>query len=262
MRLWLLILSVAINYLSAAETLVKYPDVEIDLAKQELRIDATVSEELLWGEPALEFVLMRGTIKAYETLLLTNAEPAIIQLGLLMLTMQPLNVPIENNIADAKTSFFTIFISYQDADGEKIVALEDLLISRRTNEKPQPMIFAFDGSYYYNDDDGKNLFAANASGVIISLLENATAVANIAYDEPSPYGEEPTGFAVRVPELPAVMRTIKIIDYADDNGVVSPTERIVPAPFAVKIILRPHNITREKARVNPYENSPNDAAEN
>jgi len=261
----LLILLLGATTLPAGE-IVKYPDVEIDLAQKEVRIAASMSTELLWGEPVLEFILMRGAERGYETLFLTKADPAHLQLGLVMLGMQPQPLadeddsagrnphPATSNPAGRKNapSFVEIAVRWQTAAGEKTLPLEKFLFSRRAEKPALPIPLQLNGSYYYDDDTGKQTFAASATGIFIALLRNPTAILNLPYFEPSPYSDEPAGFSVKIDNLPAELLTTKTIDVADDNGVVRPVKRVVPKDAPVWLIFRPSNISPETARRDPY----------
>lgn len=245
--------------LTAGE-IVKYPGVEIDLAKKEVRVEARLSAELLWGEPVLEFILMRGAERGYETLFLTRADPAHVQLGLVMLGLRP--QPQGNNdepTPGGKTpdkslsaSLVDILVSWQTAGGRKTLPVEKFLANRRVGKPALAMPFQFTGSYQYNNDEGKSVLAASSSGIFVALLRNPIAVCNLPYFEPSPYGDELAGFAVPVDRLPPEMLTTKTIDVADDNGVPRPTKRLVPKDIPVQVVFRISGMPWEKAVVDPY----------
>ena len=253
---------------SAAMTaeIVKYPRVEVDLDKKEVRVEAALSTELMWGEPVLEFLMMRGAARAYETLFLTEADPAHVQLGLVMLGLKPFPLKSEGNPtapenpaaaapdAAAQTSpcLADVFVSWHTPAGEKTVPVESLIVSRRSKKTALPMPLLFNGSYYYNNDEGKNTFAASSSGIFIALLRNPVALFNLPYFEDSPYAEEPAGFAVRIDSLPSELRDVKRVNEADRNGVVRPVEHTVPKATPVKVIFRVSKAALAAAVQDPY----------
>lgn len=261
------LLTLLLGFMSVAMTaeVVKYPKVEVDLDKKEVRVEAALSTELMWGEPVLEFLLMRGAARGYETLFLTEADPAHVQLGLVMLGLKPFPLKSEANptapesLADAKPDaagaapcLADVFVSWHTPGGEKTVPLESLIVSRRTKKPALPMPLLFNGSYYYNDDEGKNTFAASSSGIVISMMRNPVALFNLPYFEDTPYGEDPAGFALRVDSLPSELRDVKRVNEADRNGVVRPVEHVVPKATPVKIVFRVSKATLAAAAQDPY----------
>lgn len=253
--LFLALLTVGI--LTAGEQIVKYPEVEIDLDQKEIRVDATMSTELMWGEPVIEFVLMRGAERGYETLFLTKADPAHVQLGLVMLGMKPWPIKQESDGGAAVAApdapwLIDLLIRWQTPGGEKTVPVENLFINRRWGKAALPMPFQFNGSYYYNNDEGKKLFAASSSGIFIALLRNPVALCNLPYFEPSPYGEEPAGYAVKIDTLPSELITTKRVEVADKDGVPRMVSRVVPKDTAVKIIFRISKTDPKTATKDPY----------
>ena len=134
----------------------------------------------MWGEPVLEFLLMRGAARGYETLFLTEADPTHVQLGLVMLGLKPFPLKSEanpvapDNPADAKPEdaaaaspcLADVFVSWHTPGGEKTVPIESLIVSRRSKKPALPMPLLFNGSYYYNNDEGKNTFAASSRAAV------------------------------------------------------------------------------------------------
>lgn len=266
--------------LPAAE-IVKYPGIEIDIDKKEVRVEAELSAELMWGEPVLEFLMMRGGERAYETLFLTKTEPMHLQLGLIMLGMKPRPLdgtdavaaefsrvnkhPLtdeqvaaradERKAQDAKPAgpcLVKVFVAWKTTAGEKTSPLEKFLKNRRVNGPALPMPLLFNGSYFYNNDEGKNTFGASSSGIFISMLQNPVALFNLPYAENSPYADEPSGFSVKVDQLPSELTTGYKMEVADNDGKVHMVERIVPKAAPVTVIFRPCDTPYEEAAKDPY----------
>ncbi len=224
---------------------IAYPGVEVDLGQREIRINATLSEELNWGAPLLEFALMNGKEKGYETLFITEANPAQVQLGLVLLGLRPRELPktiLENPGRPEKfpadmPPLVEVLVRWQTDSGPKTSPIEDLLVQRKDSARPHGLIFAFTGSQMV-DFEGKQTLAAALSGYVATVLFNPGAILNLAWYEASPYNDEVSGYCVDVNKLPLEMVRIRKMEI-NNKGMV---DQIVTRPLPVTVILRPTDV--------------------
>ncbi len=228
---------------SGKKTLVKYPGVEIDLAKKEIRVQATVSNALGWRNAPIEFILFRGKEKDYETLFTTIANPTHIQVGLILLGLRPGPLPKlllekigkpESYPADMPAMVNISVIWKDKAGNEKSAPLASLLRSRKDNKQPEIIDFAFTGSRFTKNAQGKNVLVSDLTGEIATLIYNPESLLNLAYFEPSPYTSESGGFKIIPDQLPAEFITeVEMDDY--EKGKI---KRITPVSYDVTLILK------------------------
>lgn len=223
----------------ANKKLVKYPSVEIDLVNKEIRIDSEISSELNWGTPALEFILLAEKSRAYESFFLTTADPMHIQLGLLMLGLKP--APLPETVRDKdnkkegelkKPPLLEVLFEYESA-GKKIrVPVSKFMSGIADGKEPQNLLFAFTGSYFYDDTSGENHFAATSSGEVITMLFSNQSLINLPYLEKSPYQEG--GFELIVDKLPAEFTTKKDFDIYQKGIITRTIVKTAPAIVIIK----------------------------
>lgn len=222
--------------------IIRYPGIEVDLGKREIRIEATVSEELNWGEPLLEFALMNGREKGYETLFITDSNPAQIHLGMILLGLRPAPLPKKmidqpgrpEKFPPAMPPLIEVFVRWQTDGGLKTAPLEDLLVQRKDRARPKGLLFAFTGSQMV-DYEGKPTLAAALSGYIVTVLYNPVSILNLAWYEASPYNDDISGYSVDVNKLPPEMVRIRKMEI-NNKGMV---DQIVTKSLPVTVILRP-----------------------
>lgn len=231
-----------------AKRLITFPNTEIDLLNREIRVKATVSEELNWGTPLLEFALMNGKEKGYETLFLTNANPTHIQLGLVLLGLRPRALPKALMEHPGRPEKFPpempplveVLIRWDTEKGPKTIPLEQLLVQRKDDKSPQNLLFAFTGSEM-TEYEGKQVLGAQLSGYILTVLYNPVSVLNLAWYEASPYNDQVSGYCIDINKLPTEMVTVKKMEI-NNKGMV---DQIVTRPYPVTVIIRPLDTTKK-----------------
>lgn len=198
---------------------VRYPHVVVDRERKEVRVEASTSGELHKDGAPLEFLLIRGNDRAYESAFVTQADPGHIWLGLIMTGLKhgpmsftiPENAPAKRKIViersgeaeEAKAEepeapqvapMVDIFIEWMEGEERKRARVESFLQHRGVKAPPPPTPFGFNGSFLVPLKDGRKDLAAKHSNVVIALLYDDSAILNLPYYEPSPYEYVDRGF--------------------------------------------------------------------
>lgn len=248
---FLVILLISFSLCKAEETKEKsgiiksYPHMEINLEKNEIRIEAVSSKELLWGESPIEFPLMSVREKAYETLFITQANPLHINLGLILMGLRPAPLPESifktvgkpDKYPENMPPLLTFDVEWTEKGKKRTENLRKFVFHQATNKIPDELNFAFTGSFFSKTEDGKSIFVATITGEIASFIQNKQAMLNLPYVEASPYtdGEQPEGFCVNVGSLPSAFVGIKSMEI-HGKGMV---KRQIIKEIPVTLILRP-----------------------
>lgn len=226
--------------------IVDYPGVNINLETRQVRVTAVVSDGLKWGAPLLEYIVMNGKEKDYETLFITEANPSHVQLGLILLGLRPGKMPavlLENPGMPEKypsdmPPLLQLSVEWVKKDGSiACVPLEKLLRFRKDDKHPDRLDFAFTGSEFVADIEGKTVLGAELTGEVATMLYNPLSILNLSYFELSPYNEVVSGFEIEIASLPEELRTIRKMEI-DGKGIV---DMIVPKAAEVTLILAPRN---------------------
>lgn len=208
---------------AGADALIRYPGVEIDRAAGEVRVEAKLSPDLHFRPTMLEFILIRGISRAYESAFITDAKPSHIHLGLLLLGLKPGPMPepepeglrsrplerpageVEEEEEQAETAALVdILVRWTEDDGTAMESrVEDFIFARETGARPAPIPFAFTGSYFVRGADGEMQLAADETDAVVAMLYDPNAALNLPYYEGSPYAEDyRAGFAIQTESVP------------------------------------------------------------
>lgn len=255
MRTWialpLAVFLLATTWLRAEEAqdgqkpkVVDYPGVNINLETRQVRVSAVLSDELMWGAPLLEYIMMNGKEKGYETLFITEANPSHVQLGLILLGLRPGKMPAtllenpgrpESYPADMPP-LVQLSVEWTKKDGTTAsLPLEKLIRYRKNDQHPDRLDFAFTGSEFVADIEGKTVLGAELTGEVATMLYNPLSILNLSYYEISPYNEVVSGFEVEIAGLPEELRAVRKMEI-DGKGIV---DMIIPKATDVVLIFAP-----------------------
>lgn len=153
--------------------------VELDLEAKRIYIDAKASLDT----GILEFLLVQGAKKAYESALSTPAKPSQVMAAMLLLGMAPGDPLSITLLAGKDTLPMAALIRSRDT----AVAKADAGL---------PMRWNLAASNYAETRTGKVPFAADAEGILISLVDRSEAVVELGGRLTNPYRNAYFGYAM------------------------------------------------------------------
>ena len=211
------------------------PHITIDKELGEIRIEGQTSS-LHWSGAILEFFVLSGDDRAYESLVTTKASPLHIHAALMSLGF----IPDKRETAQ----LIDCWIEYADENGKvETIRLERLAKSLRTKSASPDIPFAFTGSYMTenpHDREGPPVLAATITGAVIGLFDDPSAILTLPFSEPSPYSFSGVGFISETSQYPVCMTEDWMVKLDGKN--LTPCK--APKEYPVTIILRRSKLPR------------------
>jgi len=173
------------------------------------RIEADV--EFCLKEGILEYFAVAEGGKAYESVLVVMCEPSRLHAALVALGYEPGDVP-----AEAKGDFveefapggerkpgsrLDLFVEWTENGQPVRVRAEKLLLSIADDGPAGQTYWTFTGSYFAEDETGRERYAADFYRSVIAVWYDPSAVINLPVAAGNPYRQR-AGFAVNTEALP------------------------------------------------------------
>lgn len=151
-----------------------HPGLEVDPSAGELYLAAKVCLD----SGILEFLLVRGETKAYESALSTETRPSQLMTGMLLLKWQPGDL-----------------LSILALRGKDTVSL-DALLRTRSRKAAGGFRWRIIGSNHAGMDAAKGGFWADKEGIHVALVDRPEAVVQLDGDLKNPYHNAGFGYAM------------------------------------------------------------------
>ncbi len=161
---------------TGAKVYALHPGLEIDPRAGELYVESKVCLD----SGILEFLLVRGDTKAYESALSTTAGPSQVMAGMLLLKWKPGDT-----------------LSIVMLRGRDTLPLEALLRKRDPKGGPAGFRWRLRGSNHGEMERDKAGFEADREGIHVALVERAEAVVQLEGDLKNPYQGAGFGYEIR-----------------------------------------------------------------
>ncbi len=285
MRNWLGFLALAAALLfcpsaRAGEEKMNFPHIRVDREKREVRIEAKMSKELHWRGSPVEFLLIRNTDRAYESVFTTDADPMHVLVALFAIGLHPGPLPkpepeglvtkrqvtpqgerVEEEKPKAETApMLDMLVEWREGETLRSERIERFLIKRSNDQPARDNPYAFTGSYFVTHE-GKKVLVATQTEVISAVLFDPSSLLNLPYYEGSPYAEGVReGFYVVPEKLPkhfhGKSKEIFMPDPNDPSKAIK-VKKIVCVDKPVTIVLKPTTLDV----INPYDDEKQDKKE-
>lgn len=239
------------------------PYVTADREKKEVRIKAALSPDLRAVRAILEFLLISGVYRqetkeweydrGYESVFVTNAQPATIQAALLLVGFRPGALPqpapeglIKDNterIGDAtkvaaegerpKAPMMDIMVEWNENGTLRCERVEIFLFDRRAGKIVANTPWAYTGSYFLTNDKNEKVMAADLTRVIAAVFYDESALINLPYYTENPYGGPGMGLEVFADALPPY--------FHQEKEIIEGVKRVkikIPQQREVSLVLR------------------------
>lgn len=171
-----------VHPVTGAKVFSLHPGLEVDPAAGELYLESKVCLD----SGILEFLVVQGETKAYESALSTSASPSQLMAGMLLLKWKP---------GDE--------LSILALRGKDTVPLEKLLHARapqaaKAKAKTRPGLrWRLTGSNHAEMEKSPGGFWADKEGIHAALVERAEAVVQLQGDVKNPYHNSAFGYEIR-----------------------------------------------------------------
>ena len=110
-----------------------------------------------------------------------------------------------------EASRFVIFVEWA-GDGKTVkMRSENLLYDRHEDEAGRDCVWAFTGSYFYKDKEGKEHYLADEGKSIAAIWYDGGALLNLAEKSKNPYRGDDFGFEINAKKIPKEGTRVKII---------------------------------------------------
>lgn len=150
------------------------PGLEVDPSAGELYVAAKVCLDT----GILEFLLVRGETKAYESALSTEAQPSQVMAGMLLLKWKPGDL-----------------LSIVALRGQDTLAL-DAFLRARNRKASGGFSWRLTGSNHAGMESAKGGFWADREGIHVALVDRPEAVVQLEGDRKNPYHNAGFGYAM------------------------------------------------------------------
>jgi hypothetical protein len=159
----------------------------------------------------LEFIVVEGESRDYESVFSTAAKPSVFQAALFGLGCETGKVQRSTATAKAGTSL-TIEVEWKRDSQPVRVPVEKTLIDRKTKQPPANLPFFFNGSFFtLHPITSNRVFQADAEQAHIALWWQPAIPVNIGGDFGNPYKGEAHGFEVNSAVVPPKGTPVTII---------------------------------------------------
>ena len=175
----------------------------------ERRIDLDV--EFCLEKGILEYFAVAEGGKTYESAIVILCEPSDLHLALLAVGCEPGDVPKEamgdfieespGQTDEKPESRLDLFLEWT-AQGKSVrVRAEQLLFSIAEKQPAEQTHWTFTGSYFRQDNQGRQYYEADAYRSVIAVWFDPSAVINLPVAAGNPY-RGPSGFSINTDVLP------------------------------------------------------------
>lgn len=166
---------------TGAKLFALHPGLEIDPAAGELYLESKVCLD----SGILEFLVVQGEAKAYESALSTTASPSQLMAGMLLLKWKP---------GDE--------LSILALRGKDTIPLEKLLHARNPAPKPKAkakpgLRWLLTGSNHAEMEKSPGGFWADREGIHVALVERTESLVQLQGDLKNPYHNSAFGYEIR-----------------------------------------------------------------
>ena len=170
-----------------------------------------VDVEICLEEGILEYLAVAEDGKAYESVMVILCEPSDLHMALLAIGCEPGDVPkeakgdfIEESVGqtDEKAeSRLNLFLEWTEQGKPVLIRAEELLFSIDKEQALKQTHWTFTGSYFTEDAEGQQCYAADIYRSVIAVWYDPSAVINLPVAVGNPY-RGPSGFSVNTAVLP------------------------------------------------------------
>ncbi|MBN2713094.1 MAG: hypothetical protein JXR97_11790 [Planctomycetes bacterium] len=244
----------------------KWPYVNVDKSKNEVRVDCELSPGLRGTRAALEFLLISGFQdketkewgwdRDYESVFVTKADPNIIHVALMLIGLKPGELPqhapegyskdnservgqeVKNGgDKDKVASMVDIYVEWKEGDETKTMRAEKFVFDREAKDAAKDTPFAFTGSYFVTNEAGKKVIAASETYVVAAVFNDESAILNLPYFAKNGHWGDDVGMELNSEHLPPYFRKAKTI-----ISGTTPMEIQIPVQHPVTLIFKPSRI--------------------
>lgn len=201
----------------ASATTVKLPGLTVDMEKKAV----TGTGRVCLTSGILEYLVVAKGGKDYESVIEMSVRPSDLHAALLMTGAVPGAMPQEfkgdgkGDLPGAKKKSeagrFVIFVEWAEGGKTVRVKAEKLLYDRDKDEAGRDFVWAFTGSYFYRDREGKEYYMADEGKSIVGIWYDGSALLNLAEKSKNPYRGDDFGFEVNTKKIPERGTPVKII---------------------------------------------------
>ena len=151
----------------------------------------------------LEFLAVETAGRAYESLLTLECRPSGMQTALLLLGCKP---------HEKSGTRLSLELEWSLEGRIQRVAIEELLLERRTQKAPGPLPWVFTGSQFVRLPGAEaEVFLADAEEAFIGLYPHDGLLIQLGGDFGNPYRSAEAGFAANVSRLPPKGTQVRLI---------------------------------------------------
>lgn len=251
-----------------------FPHVSVNRETREVRVDATLSPALTGSFAALEFLVISGSQdeetkdwifdRDYESVFVTKADPNMIHVAMMLAGLRP--GPIEAEVPEEfskdnserltgeavdpeekqdKASLVDVFVEWKEGDETKRLRAEQFIYDREKAANAAKTPWAFTGSYFVTDGEGKKTLAARHTYVVAAVFQDPSAILNLPYVAKNAHWGDDVGFEINAAHLPAFFKEDKtIIEGVNERVIQVPTNNAHP----LTLILKPAESTDSKTK--------------
>lgn len=195
----------------------KESGLEVDLEEREVRMKA----KICLSQGILEYLVCLENTFEYESMFSTKCKPSTLHLALLLIGRVP--CPLRGVDAlwwggarEADRARVSLEIEYEERGEKQRHRVSELMASREQEEGAVPDNWVFIGSMFVKQE-GKNLYAADHSGVVVSVWPNGSSVIQFAEKTGNPYQGDDLGIEVDAEAIPPVGTEVKLV-FTPYNG--------------------------------------------
>ena len=182
-------------------------ELTIDLKRHEVKVKARIC--LTRG--ILEFVTVMKGGREHEAIFNTTCRPSSLHAALLGIGLEPHPV-VAGSYEDALKSKGRLKFEVEfekDGKGRRVEA-HKLLHNRETDNGKTKNAWVFAGSYF-TEHQGKSVYAADHSDVVISIIPDSAAVIQLAVKSGNPYEGDNFGIEVKPDEMGSLEQEVTLI---------------------------------------------------
>lgn len=163
-----------------SEGVYKIGKVVVDQKKREVRLEGVVNMQ----QGLVEYLAVADRGKLHESVLLLDAEPIHLQLGLILLGLKyGRNLKFQGDTDVPLGDHVDIFVEWMDKGKKKQVRAEDLIFNQQTGKSMRHTSWVFSGSV-----EMEETFVAGVERSIIATYHDPASI----IDNPLPEGEDDT----------------------------------------------------------------------
>ncbi len=169
----------------------------------------------------LEYLVVAGEGKTYESVLEMDVNPSDLHAALLMIGAVPGAIEEEftgdrkGDPADVekkgKASRFGMSVQWTRNGKTVEMPAEELLYNRKKDSAGHDFIWVFTGSYFYRDKNGNEHYSADEGKSIAGIWYDGSALFNLAEKSKNPYRGGSFGFEVNTRKVPPKDTVVEIV---------------------------------------------------